>query len=133
MGKLYKRDKSGKVLSIAEIVQQRKTNNRNLVPPVEVPKTGKIVQRNVAPKATEQSNKIKAKSQPANEIVLKQTVNLPDAQKTATFTNYRKAIDFLNAEAQKPGFTIAQLEGIIAGEVRTTVIKAAEKIRAEIS
>lgn len=150
MGNLYRRNNAGKVIQVAEIINKKPVtdanakgkvgNNINLVskanqsaPAPTIEKVGKAIQKIIEQKPNASIGKIQAKSQPANEIVLKQTVKVADTQKTATFTNYRKAVDFLQSESQKTDFSVAKLEGLIDGEVRTTVLNVAEKIRTELT
>lgn len=149
MGKLFRKSKDGQVVEERTIpvfgkkaVQETKPGNQKQLVQNRTTtlsnKVGGIVQKKSTPTNTKQipaanTQKKSVVAKPGNEIVLKPTVKLPDTQKTASLTDYKKAVQLLKDESAKSDFTVSKLEAMIAGEQRTTVLKTAEQIRIKIT
>ena len=149
MGKLYRKNRDGQVIeeksipvfgkkavqettpgNQKQLVQNRSTTLSDKVGGI-VQKKSTTANTKLIPAANAQKKSVVAK--PGNEIVLKATVKLPDTQKTASLTDYKKAVELLNTESAKSDFNTVKLEAMIAGEQRTTVLKKAEQIRIKLT
>lgn len=150
MGKLFRKSKDGQVIeertvpvftkksqvqettqgNQKQLVQNRSTTLKDKIGSIVQKKAPAFTQKQI-PVANAQKKTIASK--PGNEIVLKATVKLPDTQKTASMTDYKKAVQLLKDEAAKSDFNTVKLESMIAGEQRTTVLKTAEQIRIKLT